>query len=80
MYGWMKDVSGLSTEQRLDIFKERFSWRDMYFKRASEQNPDNEWLRSEYEWMKDALNRLRDIFKVPSFWYGETIINALAKK
>ncbi len=80
MFGWMKDISSLSTEQRMEIFQERFSWRNMYFKLASEKNPEDEWLRSEYEWMEDALNRLKEIFKDPSFWYGETIINALAKK
>ncbi len=80
MYGWMKDISGLAAEQRMEIFKERFGWRSMYFKRASEQNPNDAWLRSEYEWMVRALNKLQDIFKEPSFWYGETIINALAKK
>lgn len=80
IYGWMKDISGLTAEQREEIFKERFSWRSMYFKRASEQNPDDEWLRSEYNWMTDALNRLQIIFKEPSFWYAETIINAMARK
>lgn len=80
IYGWMKDLSGLTENQRMDIFKERFSWRSMYFKRASEQNPEDEWLKKEYQWMTDALNRLQNIFKEPSFWYGETIINALAKK
>lgn len=80
IYGWMKDISGLTVEQRMEIFMERFSWRSMYFKRAMEQNPEDEWLQSEYKWMIDALNKLQNIFKEPSFWYGETIINALAKK
>lgn len=80
IYGWLKDISNLTTEQRMDVFRERFSWRSMYYKLALDKNPTNEWLASEYNWMVNALDELAEIFKQPAFWYGETIINALAKK
>ena len=80
VYGWLKNTSNLSVEERMNIFRERFSWRSMYFKTALDKDPDNEELRSKYEWMVNALNRLEEIFKEPAFWYGETILNVVARK
>ena len=80
MYGWMKDISNMTEQERMEVFAERFSWRTTYFKNALEKDPTNESLRADYEWMVAALEKLAAIFKEPSFWYGETIINALAKK
>ena len=80
VYGWLKDISNMSQEERLSILHERFGWRSMYFKSALDKDPTNKELKENYEWMVDALARLEEIFKDPAFWYGETILNVLAKK
>ncbi len=80
VYGYLKDISNLNYDERMEIFKERFSWRSMYFKMAHEENPTNIAMKNSYEWMKFALEKLEDLFGNESFWYGETIINVMAKK
>lgn len=80
IFGYLKELSGLDFDQRMEIFKERFSWRNMYFKKALEEDPTNVELRNNYEWMDYALEKLEEIFGDESFWYGETIITALARK
>ena len=80
IFGYLKDISDLDYDERMEIFKERFSWRNMYFKMAHEENPSDIKIKNSYEWMKIALDKLEDLFGDDSFWYGETIINAVARK
>ncbi len=80
IYGYLKDISNLDYDERMEIFRERFGWRTMYFKKAHKENPTNISLKNSYEWMSYALDKLEELFGDESFWYGETIVNALAKK
>lgn len=80
VFGYLKELAGLDFDERMEIFKERFSWRNMYFKKALENDPTNVSLKNNYEWMQYALDKLEEIFGDESFWYGETIITAIASK
>lgn len=80
VFGYLKEIAGLDFDERMEIFKERFSWRNMYFKKALESDPTNVTLKNNYEWMQYALDKLEEIFGDDSFWYGETIITAVASK
>ncbi len=80
VFGYLKELAGLDFDERMEIFKERFSWRNIYFKKALEADPTNVALKNSYEWMSYALDKLEEIFGDESFWYGETIITAIASK
>ncbi len=80
VFGYLKEIAGLDFDERMEIFKERFSWRNLYFKKALENDPTNVTHKNNYEWMQYALDKLEDIFGDESFWYGETIITAIASK
>lgn len=80
VFGYLKEIAGLDFDERMEIFKERFSWRNIYFKKALEADPTNISLKNSYEWMDYALDQLEELFGDSSFWYGETIITALASK
>ena len=80
VFGYLKDISGLDFDERMEIFKERFGWRNDYFKKALLQDPTNITLKDSVEWMSYALEKLEDLFGDESFWYGETIITAIASK
>ena len=80
VFGYLKNIAGLDFDQRMEIFKERFSWRTTYFKQALDNDPTNIAIKNNLEWMVYALERLEDLFGDESFWYGETIITAIATK
>lgn len=80
VYGYLKEISGLDYDERMEIFRERFSWRDAYFRLAHEKDPADIEMKNNYEWMKFALEKLEEIFGDESFWYGETIMSVIASK
>ncbi len=79
-YGYFKNISNMTYDERMEIFKERFGLRDVHFKMAHLENPTDITLKNNYEWMKYALEKLEELFGNESFWYGETIVSFLAKK
>ena len=80
VYGYFKDISGLDYDGRMEIFQERFGFRNLYFKKAYDEDPTNITLKNNYEWIKYALDKLEAVFGDQSFWYGETILNVVATK
>lgn len=80
VYGYFKDISNMGYDERMAIFQERFGFRNLYFKKAHEENPADITMKNNYEWMKYALDKLEEIFGDQSFWYGETILNVVATK
>ncbi len=79
-FGWFRNLSGCDFDERQLIFTERFGMRRMYFAKALESDPYNVSLKSDLGWMDYALEQLQELFGNQSFWYGETLICALAKK
>ena len=79
-FGWFRNLSDCDFDERQLIFSERFGMRRMYFAKALENDPYNVSLKSDLGWMDYALEQLEELFGNQSFWYGETLICALAKK
>lgn len=79
-FGWFRNLSDCDFDERQAIFKERFGMRRMYYAKALENDPYNVDLKSDLGWMDYALEQLEELFGNQSFWYGETLICALAKK
>lgn len=79
-FGWFRNLSDCDFDERQLIFTERFGMRKMYLAKALENDPYNVDLKLELGWMSYALEQLEELFGNQSFWYGETIICALAKK
>ena len=67
-------------DERMALYKMRFSLRTMYYKKELEKDPGNINIRNELEWMTYALDKLQEVFGSPSFWFGETMMVAVARK
>lgn len=76
----MRDLSNLSYSRREDLFRESFSYRLDYFKKAFERDPYNMQAKSDYEWMREALDLFEDQFFERNFWYCEYDYMAVASK
>lgn len=79
-FGWFRNLSECDFDERQLIFAERFGMRRMYYAKALQNDPYNIELKSELGWMDYALEKLEELFGNQSFWYGETLVCALAKK
>lgn len=76
---FIKDISGKDIDERDEIFFERFSYRINNFRKIMEADPLNETKRSEYLFMKYALEELEERFTNHDFWYCEHDFIAWAK-
>lgn len=79
-FGWFRNLSDCDYDERQLIFKERFGMRRMYYAKALQNDPFNVDLKSDLGWMDYALEQLEELFGNQSFWYGETLICAFARK
>ncbi len=68
---FLKDLSGKDIDERDDIFFERFSYRSNNFRKIMEADPNNEEKRTNYLFMKYALEELEELFTKHDFWYCE---------
>lgn len=80
VFGNFITTAGMDYDERMALYKMRFSLRTMYYKKELEKNPSNTAIQRELEWMEDALDKLQEVFGSPSFWYGETMLVAVARK
>lgn len=80
MKNYIKDLSGLSLDERDEIFFERFSYRKNYLKRLVEKDPYSEKKRKDYEQITLYLNELENKFNDESFWYCEIDFVGIAQK
>ncbi len=80
VFGTFIDTSTMDYDQRIALYKMRFSLRTMYYKKALEKDPYNINAKNELEWMTYALDKLQEVFGSPSFWFGETMLVSVAKK
>jgi SAM-dependent methyltransferase len=80
VFGNFITTAGMDYDERMALYKMRFSLRTMYYKKELEKNPSNTAIQRELEWMTDALDKLQEVFGSPSFWYGETMLVAVARK
>jgi hypothetical protein len=44
-----------------------------------EKNPNNAFIQKERAWLESALERFREAFLSPDFWYSTTIYIAVAE-
>lgn len=80
IFGNFITTAGMDYDERMNLYKMRFSLRTMYYKKALEKEPYNINIKNELEWMTYALNKLEEVFGSPSFWYGETMLIGVARK
>ena len=80
VFGYFIDTSGMDFDERMALYKMRFSLRTMYYKKELERNPSNTEVQKELEWMVSALDKLQEVFGSPSFWYSETMLVAVARR
>lgn len=76
---FLKDLSGKSVDERDEIFFERFSYRINNFEKIMKADPTNNDKKSDYMFMKYALQELEGIFSNQDFWYCEHDFIAIAK-
>ena len=76
---FIKDISGKDIDERDEIFFERFSYRINNFKKIMAADPTNETKRSDYLFMKYALEELEEMFTNHDFWYCEHDFLAYAR-
>ena len=80
VFGNFITTAGMDYDERMALYKMRFSLRTMYYKKELERNPSDKAIQVELEWMTAALDKLQEVFGNPSFWYGETMLIAVARK
>lgn len=80
VFGTFITTAGMDYDERMTLYKMRFSLRTMYYKKALEKDPYNITYKNDLEWMTYALEKLQEVFGSPSFWYGETMLVAVARK
>lgn len=80
MKNYIKDLSGLSLDDRDEIYIERFSYRKNYLKKLVEHDPYSEKKRKDLEQITLYLNELENKFNDESFWYCEIDFVGIAQK
>ena len=80
MKNYIKDLSGLTLDERDEIFLERFSYRKNYLKRLVDQDPYSEKKRKDLENITLYLNELENKFNDEAFWYCEIDFVGIAQK
>ena len=80
IFGSFINTSEMDYDDRMALYKMRFSLRTMYYKKALEKDPYDMEAKNELEWMTYALDKLQEVFGDPAFWFGETMLIAVAKK
>ncbi len=68
---FIKDLSGKDIDERDEIFFERFSYRINNFSKILKADPQNEAKKSDFLFMKYALEELEEMFTNQDFWYCE---------
>ena len=80
VFGNFISTADMNEDERMDLYKMRFSLRTMYYKKELEKDPQNINAKNDLEWMNCALEKLQKVFASPTFWYGETMLVSVAKK
>ena len=80
MKNYIKDLSGLSLDERNDVFLERFSYRKNYLQRLAEKDPYSEKKRKDFKNITQYLNELENKFDDETFWYCEIDFVGIAQK
>lgn len=80
IFGMFINTAKMSYDERMALYKMRFSLRTMYYKKALEKDPYNIDAKNELEWMTYALDKLQEVFGSPSFWFGETMLVSVGRK
>lgn len=80
MMNYVKEISTKDFDERMDIFNERFSYRNNYIASLLKKDPSNMEYRNQLDWMEYALSQLEEIFGNDSFWYQEVDFVGIARK
>ncbi len=80
VFGNFINTSQMNYDERMALYKMRFSLRTMYYKKALEKDSYNMEAKNDLEWMTYALDKLQEVFGSPSFWFGETMLVSVATK
>ena len=66
----LMDTTGMSYEDKLDVFEMEFSYMIDVYDQLLESDPGNSDYIKRRSWMENALEDLEDQFAEESFWYG----------
>lgn len=80
MMNYVKEISTLDFDERMDVFDERFAYRRNYLKNMLDKDPGNMEYKNSLDWMDYALKKLETLFGNDSFWYQEVDFVAVARK
>lgn len=80
MKSWIKDLSGLSLDERNDVFFERFAYRKNYIKKLADKDPYDAKKRADLKNITFYLNELENKFDDETFWYCEVDFVGIAQK
>ncbi|MBQ7340070.1 MAG: methyltransferase domain-containing protein [Clostridia bacterium] len=80
VFGTFINTSSMGYDDRMALYKMRFSLRTMYYQKELAKNPNNTIVKNDMEWMNSALDKLQEVFGSPSFWFGETMLVSVARK
>lgn len=80
VFGNFINTADMNEDERMALYKMRFSLRTMYYKKELEKDPQNINVKNDLDWMNCALEKLQQVFISPSFWYGETMLISVARK
>lgn len=76
----IRDLSGKSIDERIDIFHMSFIQRMNFAKHMLAENSEDVELKNTVDWLGIALEKLYQYFLKEDFWYSETDWVFLAKK
>lgn len=74
------DTIGKNRREREWLFTMGFGFRLNRVKSILDENPDSEFLRKEYEWLKEALDKLRMIFHSRGYYYSARAFIAIGSE
>lgn len=76
----VRDIINKDEYERMAIFCSQFEKRKNFIEYLASQNPSETLLRDTLDWFEIALDRLREYFLQPDFYFSETDLTFKAQK
>ncbi|MBR6045557.1 MAG: methyltransferase domain-containing protein [Ruminococcus sp.] len=78
VFSCMTETSGMSFEEKQQLFSESFAYRSDAYRMILEKDPESETAKKDYEWITNALEEFENYFYECGFWYCEYDYMAVA--
>lgn len=76
----VRDIVNKDEYERMAVFCSQFEKRKNFIEHLASQNPSDTLLRDTLDWYEVALDRLREYFLQPDFYFSETDLTFRAQK